>query len=545
MGTRCAAGPPKRILDVDGSGPDIAQADFDAVDVLGDEAPDAALSRQTGAQFRSQAGAEASHPVDENVQFSVYRPKVVQPERSYPLLAFAHLAERRPDAPKDEPDPIQEVQRQARLVLEEKFDEYGDVRQDGSEPLPHLGEITFVPEIPGVRFNPSSRSFFWEREESVHREEFRLRASPQLDGQTARGRLTVFLGNVIVAEVALAIRVDSSHRAEPSALPTDLAFGRPYRRIFASYSHEDVAIVEEFEWHFKSVGDRYLRDWIDLRAGEAWCERLEELIREADVFQLFWSTKAMRSPFVRQEWEYALALGRPYFIRPVYWEEPMPSDPDEDLPPEALLRLHFQRLPSAGGPHAPPTRSAPAEIEAACPECSTCYRVSVDYWGAEAECPQCGAMFTIGGASAEPAVRTRGEPPPKPGSSGSEEVRRRQPPDAEREQRTGTTDLQGCEPAEDAPLPPSPAEKALRRERDRPPSRRTSTAQISEDTSPVRIPDRYRPPVRTSTAQSGEGPARRSSPIETIAPVGCVVSILLVGAYLAYRLIIALLSLFS
>ena len=34
--------------------------------------------------------------VDENVQFTVYRPNAVQPEVWYPLLAFAHLAERRP-----------------------------------------------------------------------------------------------------------------------------------------------------------------------------------------------------------------------------------------------------------------------------------------------------------------------------------------------------------------------------------------------------------------------------------------------------------------
>jgi hypothetical protein len=68
------------------------------------------------------------------------------------------------------------------------------------------------------------------------------------------------------------------------------------------------------------------------------------MIEQADIFQLFWSSNSMLSPFVRQEWEHALRLNRPHFIRPTYWEEPMPMAPEKDLPPEALRRLHFQRI---------------------------------------------------------------------------------------------------------------------------------------------------------------------------------------------------------
>ena len=65
------------------------------------------------------------------------------------------------------------------------------------------------------------------------------------------------------------------------------------------------------------------------------------LIEEANVFQLFWSHNAMRSQFVRQEWEYALSLRRPEFIRPTYWETPFPEAPETGLPPEHLRRIHF------------------------------------------------------------------------------------------------------------------------------------------------------------------------------------------------------------
>jgi hypothetical protein len=51
----------------------------------------------------------------------------------------------------------------------------------------------------------------------------------------------------------------------------------------------------------------------------------------------------MHSPFVRQEWEYALSLGKPGFVRPTYWETPLPEAPD--LPPPTLRALHFEKIP--------------------------------------------------------------------------------------------------------------------------------------------------------------------------------------------------------
>jgi hypothetical protein len=279
--------------------------------------------------------------VDENVQFTVYRPRVVQPGKWYPLLAFAHLAERRPDAPPGEPDPLAEVYRQATEVLARQVKGYHDVTQDSRAAVPREGEITFVPEVPGVEFNPPRRTFCWQ--ESVHREEFRLRAAPELDGKVARGRLTVFLGSLILADISLTIKVDSQARAAPED-PSEKASARPYRRIFASYSHRDLHIVQQVEHFTRAMGDEYVRDWTHLRAGEVWNDRLMQLIEQADVFQLFWSTNSMQSAYVRREWEHALSLGRPNFIRPVYWEEPLPSSPDGKLPPEELRRIHFQKL---------------------------------------------------------------------------------------------------------------------------------------------------------------------------------------------------------
>jgi hypothetical protein len=280
--------------------------------------------------------------IDENVQFTVYRPKAVRPNLWYPLLAFAHLAERRADASPDEPDPVQEVRRQAAQVLGSRKLQFQSVTQETTRALPETGELTFVPSIPGVEFNPPRAAFRWL--ETVHRTDFRLRAASHLEGQTARGKLTVFLGSLIVAEVNLSLNVDSRQLSLPEAPPTESVHAGPYRRIFVSYSHQDGKIVDQFDVLVRALGDEYLRDVTHLRSGQVWTDRLQKMIEEADVFQLFWSSNAMRSAFVRREWEHALSLRRPHFIRPTYWEDPLPRDPRNNLPPQELLELQFQRI---------------------------------------------------------------------------------------------------------------------------------------------------------------------------------------------------------
>jgi len=291
------------------------------------------------------------------VQFTVYRPRVVAPEIWYPLLAFAHLAERPPDAPPEEVDPVEEVKRQAKQVLADEYPQYQELVQDSVQAIPREGELTFLPEVPGFEFNPPRRTFLWL--ESVHREEFRMRALRNLDGQTVRGRLSVFLGCILVAEVPLSIKVNRQEAVKTLKPLQESAGAKAYRKIFASYSRKDIAIVNEFEQYLTGVGlgDRYMLDLVDLRGGEEWSPRLMEMIREANIFQLFWSRNSMVSPFVEQEWRYALSLQRPYFVRPAYWEEPLPELPEKNLPPEELRRLHFVKVSPRGRPAAASVQS--------------------------------------------------------------------------------------------------------------------------------------------------------------------------------------------
>ena len=143
-----------------------------------------------------------------------------------------------------------------------------------------------------------------------------------------------------MAQVPLGVRVEAAPAIASEPYAAEAA--RWYRRIFASYSHKDTAIVEEFERHAKAFGDDYLRDLTTLRTGSSWNQSLLRMIDSADVFQLFWSDNAMNSPYVRQEYSYALGLRREGFVRPVYWQDPMPIAPG--LPPQELREIHFHRI---------------------------------------------------------------------------------------------------------------------------------------------------------------------------------------------------------
>lgn len=306
----------------------------------------AALSSVNGAlSATDESPAEASGTntplyADENVQFTVYRPEKIKPQRTYKLLAFAHLTERRADAPPDEPDPLAQVKKGAAEVLGEQHSEYVDVQADSSQPVPYDGELTFTPYAPGLDFNPPSLSFKWR--DSVHQQVFEMSARPETDGHVVQGGLRVYLGGVIIGEVKFDIIVDSAATAAETVVEAHPPTATRFTQIFASYSHRDAAVVEELALIAPLFGHKYLMDRTDLVPGEDWRQGLRRLITQADVFQLFWSQNSMYSEEVRNELLTALELNKR--ILPTYWEDPLPRNAEQHLPPAEIERLHFQRI---------------------------------------------------------------------------------------------------------------------------------------------------------------------------------------------------------
>src|SRR6266481_3519400 len=274
--------------------------------------------------------------IDDNVKFTAYRPAILVPGKWRRMMVFMHL---------DEALTLTEIETRARQVL--SADSYGSVIIGESDeyrpvvdsrfPIAQEDEITLIPEVSGIRFNPPRRSFSWATGLRIHAESFFIYAPFSLTDQSVRGRISVFFKQLLLAEIALDLRVakDSAPKEEGWAKGVDQRF----RKVFTSYSDHDVEVVEAME-QLQTIGSEYLRKVVKIRSDQQWDQGLPVTIADADVFQLFWSRNAAQSAQVEKEWRHAISLQREVFVRPVYWEIPMAEAP------EPLRRLRFCFLPS-------------------------------------------------------------------------------------------------------------------------------------------------------------------------------------------------------
>jgi hypothetical protein len=164
-----------------------------------------------------------------------------------------------------------------------------------------------------------------------------MRASGE-PGTARYGAIEVFVGALLLAVVPVGLRITDTRDLLPTLSHTERA--RVLERIFVSYSRRDTAVVETCTLAYKALGVQILMDKVDLRSGQRWRPALQSLIDQADLFQLYWSSASATSTEVELEWRYARSPDHkgPAFIRPLYWETPMPE------PPAELCGVHFSRM---------------------------------------------------------------------------------------------------------------------------------------------------------------------------------------------------------
>lgn len=263
------------------------------------------------------------------VRFSTYYPKEVVPDQWQPLVAY--LFKEAAEAA---------VKADAKQQLGDKLRQFREVGEEASQNIPEGATVTATPTLEGFQFNPPSVSvgFF----EDWHRFDFKLRAKTAPLNQAVNGMMTFTMDGIIVADIPISIFVTETIDAPEAESAMQTATAKPYDAIFCSYSRKDMEIVTRVERVYKLLGHEYMRDMISIRSGENWSDALERLIRRADIFQLFWSSTSSKSEHVAREWKYALTLqDKPAnFIRPVFWEQPLPPVPD------ALSHIHFHYEPT-------------------------------------------------------------------------------------------------------------------------------------------------------------------------------------------------------
>ena len=268
-------------------------------------------------------------PKPEPVQFSAYAPREIVPNAWQPLRAYVFKG-----------SAADQVSADAKQQLGDQFSSYREVERPATTSIAEGALVTATPMLEGFQFNPpTAQAAFYD---AFERFDFKLRATSAPLDQASNGRITFSVEGVIVADIPLSIYVSETI---PGATSVSVPVTRPvYQAIFCSYSRQDAQIVEHIERAYKALGLEFLRDVETLRSGQDWEAELPRLIEKADIFQLFWSQAASESAAVRKEWTFALSLNRQVsaFIRPVYWQTPMPP-----VPPE-LGPINFAYQPDLG-----------------------------------------------------------------------------------------------------------------------------------------------------------------------------------------------------
>ena len=77
---------------------------------------------------------------------------------------------------------------------------------------------------------------------------------------TVNGRVTFYVGPVLVAEAKIWTHFLDEADVAAAELPRSWVTVEPYQAIFVSYSHKDATIVDQLERAYAALGMEYLRD---------------------------------------------------------------------------------------------------------------------------------------------------------------------------------------------------------------------------------------------------------------------------------------------
>jgi hypothetical protein len=288
-----------------------------------------ALLRQTQAIIEAVKSEEAAIVRDDlqDISFSCGYSQEIESTKTYPLWVFVHQAELR-----------DELARVVASRAEAAGVRFSFASSSLSTRLAIGTVLKILPRLPRAVCTPRSVEVEWRGD--LQEAGFNVSAPSAKPGDRIDGSIDVFCGAALVGVIPVSLVVVAGEPTPSLYVET----AKMFRSIFASYSHLDNTIVDACIGAYRALGMYVLIDKDALMAGEQFEPALAILIQRADLFQLFWSTQSKASSWVEKEWRQALALTGPAgrkgsrFIRPVYWEEPMPQPPDE------LAPLHFFKL---------------------------------------------------------------------------------------------------------------------------------------------------------------------------------------------------------
>jgi hypothetical protein len=261
---------------------------------------------------------------DDLVECSVFAPAIAPQGETLMIQVFAHLEGRDSEA--------------ASLAVQ--FDPTARSRgvKTLSARVARGAELTFHLELSRISLPDPIQTLVWMGDtESV---QFIVDIPNDCHIGNLAGKVTISQNTVPIGRISFLLQVVPAGTPVPVATELETsAFA--YRSTFISYASEDRDKVLARVQMLDQMGIRYFQDLLSLDPGQRWEKELYRNIDQCDLFLLFWSNAAKRSPWVMKEVNYALDRQQgndeaPPEIKPVIIEGPPPVEP-----PERLQHLHF------------------------------------------------------------------------------------------------------------------------------------------------------------------------------------------------------------
>jgi hypothetical protein len=173
------------------------------------------------------------------------------------------------------------------------------------------------------------QEFTWEGNYSVV--DFDVTVPPDAPEYVTVVKFDVLIDEIIIARLRLDLSIG------PTSGEIGTATVEPARTAFASYASADrQRVLDRVAAVSISAGLDIFLDCLSLHPSEEWKLRLAAEIKKRELFLLFWSSQAKKSPWVSWEWHTALEEKglSGMQIQPLQTVREAP-------PPEELKELHF------------------------------------------------------------------------------------------------------------------------------------------------------------------------------------------------------------
>ncbi len=276
--------------------------------------------------------------------FSAFYPREAEVNQRYSAVIYAHAEAM-----------LEQIKQDAERFKEEIGGTVPPPRTTKqSKSLQHGSKITVLLESEELDFEPELLTKTWHGDWT--RFNFEFRPSNEFVDETAFVRASIMVLGFEIAKIKFAIEI-VERKAQAQVMPMIMdeptnPFAQAkmqstttsgYDKIFISYSRKDKFIAEAFKVIQEAAGNDVFFDVDDIRTGADWKAAIAEAIDNADYMQVFWSENSASSEWCGYEWDYALnyrckETNCREFIRPVWWNAPMPT------PPDNLGHLNFKRM---------------------------------------------------------------------------------------------------------------------------------------------------------------------------------------------------------